>query len=48
MGPGARETPIDNTQDTTGSMSQAELGSPERDSPISTHADIEPTARQKA
>ncbi len=48
MGPGARETPIDNTQDTTGSMSQAELGSPERDSPISTHADIEPTARQEA
>ena len=48
MGPGARETPIDNTQDTTGSMSQAELGSPERDSPISTHANIEPTARQQA
>src|SRR6267378_4083707 len=48
MGPGARESPIDNTQDTTGSMSQAELGNPERDSPISTHADIEPTARQEA
>ena len=48
MGPGAREMPTDSTQGTPGNMSQAELGSPELDSPINSHADIEPTARQKA
>ena len=48
MGPGAREMPTDSAQGTPRNMSQAELGSLEPDSPISTHADIEPTARQKA
>ena len=48
MGPGARDMPTDSAQGTPRNMSQAEMGTPEPDSPISTHANIEPTARQKA